>query len=134
MVPLLQHTNGSTGQTRAQTAQVGFQLLAISADKPEKLKESLAKQHFNYTLLSDSSMEMTQKFGLAFKLSEKTLKDYKDWGLDIEGASGQRHHVLPVPAAFIVDTKGVIRFAFFNPDYTVRIKPGELLKAAKKLP
>ncbi len=113
--------------------KMGFQLLAISADRPEKLKESLNKQHVNYTLLSDSPMKMTQQFGLAFKLSDKTLKDYKDWGLDVEGDSGQKHHILPVPAAYLVDTKGIIRFAYYNPDYTVRIKPKTLLNAAKKM-
>jgi len=34
--------------------KMGYQILAISPDKPEKLKESLEKLHINYTLLSDA--------------------------------------------------------------------------------
>jgi peroxiredoxin len=40
--------------------------------------------------------------------------------------------MLPVPAAFVVDQKGVIRFVYYNPDIKVRVNPDDLLKAAKE--
>jgi peroxiredoxin len=38
--------------------------------------------------------------------------------------------VLPVPSVFAVDTDGIIRFAYSNADYTVRLPADELLAAA----
>jgi hypothetical protein len=54
--------------------------------------------------------------------------------MDIEEASGQEHHMLPVPAVFMLGgTKGLIEFEYVNPDYRVRMSPDLLLAAAKVL-
>ncbi|MGH2569205.1 MAG: hypothetical protein ACRDGA_12785, partial [Bacteroidota bacterium] len=59
------------------------------------------------------------------------LQRYKTINIDLEDASGESHHLLPVPAVFIVGTDGVIRFSYVNPNYRVRIDPDVLLAAAK---
>ncbi|MBD3223297.1 MAG: redoxin domain-containing protein [Caldithrix sp.] len=110
---------------------LGFQILAISADRPQKLRETLHTKDLNYTLLSDSKMFTTKAFGLCFKLDEKTFQAYEEHNLDIEGYSGETHHLLPVPSAFIIDTDGKIRFKYVNPDYKVRISSKVLLAAAE---
>jgi peroxiredoxin len=112
--------------------KMGYQILAISPDKPEKLKESLEKHHINYTLLSDRSMELTKKFKLAYRVSDETLLKMKNFGADLDSNTGNNLHMLPVPAAFVVDQKGVIRFVYYNPDIKVRVNPDDLLKAAKE--
>ncbi|MGA9575264.1 MAG: hypothetical protein WBS20_15095, partial [Lysobacterales bacterium] len=53
------------------------------------------------------------------------------YGIDLEKASGENHHVLPAPATFIIGTDGVINFAYINPNYKVRLHPDVLLAAAK---
>lgn len=50
--------------------------------------------------------------------------------IDHEAASGENHHLLPVPAVFIGGTDDVIAFFYANPDYKVRLAP-EVLLAAK---
>ncbi len=113
---------------------LGYKIIAISPDRPEKLKEAQKKHNLDYTLLSDSSMEFSQAMGLAFRLDDKTFKKYKEeYGIDIEGDSGFKHHQLPVPAAFIVDGSGVIKYAFTDPDYKKRIDAKELTKKAREL-
>lgn len=110
---------------------MGYQILAISPDVPAKLSESKGKIEMSYKLLSDSGMECSRAFGLAFKVDDKTLEAYKGYGIDLEVASGETHHLLPVPGVFIVGTDGVIDFSYVNPDYKVRIEPDVLLAAAK---
>ena len=83
-------------------------------------------------MLSDSTTEAAQAFGLAFQIDDKTFKMLEGYGIDLEDASGEDHHILPVPAVFIVGTDGVIRFDFVNPDYKVRIDPEMLLEAAQE--
>ncbi len=111
--------------------ELGYQLIAISADRPEKLRESIEKQELHYVLLSDSSTAAAQAFGIAFRVDEKTLERYKQFGIDLEEASGEKHHILPVPAAFVAGTDGVIKFEYINPNYKIRINPELLLSAAK---
>lgn len=110
---------------------MGYQIVAVSADRPEKLKENIKKKNINYLLLSDSKMTAAQAFGLAYHLDEATVEQYKKFGLDIEEASGEKHHNLPVPAAFVLKTDGTVVFSYVNPDYKIRVQPDVLLPAAK---
>ena len=84
-----------------------------------------------YTLLSDSKMEESKKFGIAFKVDDSTIEKYKGYGIDLDDASGENHHLLPVPAVFLVGTDSVIKFTFANPDYKVRLNPEVLLSKVK---
>ncbi len=85
----------------------------------------------SYRLLSDSKNKAARAFGIAFKLSDTLNKKYRGYGIDIEDASGEADHVLPVPAVFIVGTDGVIKFEYVNPDYSERIDIDVLMAAAK---
>jgi len=109
----------------------GYQMVAISTDQPPKLLEKPDLQKLNYTLLSDSAMDAAKAFGIACEVDEATLSKYKQYGIDLEAASGQSHHLLPHPAVFLVDTKGIIRFAYVNEDYKVRMEPEKILQAAR---
>jgi len=113
--------------------EIGFQIIGISPDKSEKLKESIEKNKLNYTLLSDSKMLAASAFGLAFKLDDKTLSALSSYGIDIEDASGETHHLLPVPAAFVVSASGVVSYSYVNSDYKTRVDAEKLLEEARKL-
>ena len=84
-------------------------------------------------MLSDSSADAMKAFGVAFRLDDTTFTKYKDsFGLDIEkAAGGKNHHILPVPAVFVVNGEGKITFAYSNVDYKVRLSGEDLLKAAR---
>ena len=110
----------------------GHQLLAISPDQPAKLKETPDRDQLDYTLLSDSEMNAAKAFKIAFQVPEELVAKYKsEYQIDLEAASGKTHHLLPHPAVFVVDAKGVIRFAHVNPDYKQRLDPQAILKAAR---
>jgi peroxiredoxin len=112
----------------------GFQILAISADQPSKLAETPHHAELKYPLLSDRSMAGAIAFGITHTVPDEKVAKYKvDYKIDIEAASGEKHHTLPHPAVFIVDTKGVIRFAHVNPDYKVRLDPASILGTVKEV-
>jgi len=77
-------------------------------------------------------MIAARAFGLAYTVDSLTLTKMQLHGVDLEKASGQKHHMLPVPAAFVVDKKGIIRFAYSNPDPKKRVDPNDLLSEARK--
>jgi peroxiredoxin len=124
---------GQLQTVEPELLKLGYQILAISPDRPAKLVESVEKDKLSYTLLSDSSMTAAKAFGIAFRVDEATLKKYKGHGIDLEAASGEKHHLLPVPAVFIVGTDGRIKFVHADPDYKVRLEPEALLSAAKEV-
>jgi len=118
-------------EAETELKQMGFEVLFLSADRPETLHASLKEPVPGYTLLSDSRMQAARAFGIAFRVDDATVRRYREHGIDLEAASGETHHELPVPAVFLVDQRGVIRFVHANPDYKVRISATELLAAAR---
>lgn len=111
--------------------KLGYQVVALAPDLPEKLAESRGKHEFGYQLLSDAKMSAARAFGIAFALDEETVKLYKGYGIDLTAASGETHQELPVPAVFLIGTDGVIDFQYINPDYRVRLSAEVVLAAAE---
>jgi peroxiredoxin len=107
----------------------GYSIHAVSADRPEKVAEVAEAAEFNYALYSDAEAEAAKAFGLAFKVDAATYKKLLGYGIDLEDASGNEHHLLPVPALFIIGSDARIRFRYYNPDYTERLSAESLLAA-----
>ncbi|MFC1601821.1 peroxiredoxin-like family protein [Candidatus Sumerlaeota bacterium] len=123
---------GQLQSIEAELVELGCQIIAVSPDRPELLNAPVEKQQLKYRLLSDSRMTAARALGIAFRLDDATVEKYKTaYGIDIEADSGQTHHLLPVPSAFVIGRDGVVEFSYVNPDYKVRIDPGVLLAAAR---
>jgi peroxiredoxin len=118
-------------KAESELREMGFDIWFVSIDRPELLYDSLEQPDIGYTILSDSRLEATRAFGLAFRVTDDTVERYKKHDIDLEAASGEAHHVLPAPSTFIIAGDGMIRFQYTNPDYTVRLPPDVLLAAAR---
>jgi len=70
-------------------------------------------------------MEAAKRFGLAFEITHEGFQKF------LAEHSGNTHHLLPVPAVFIVDRKSKVHFQYVNPDYKIRIDPQTVLAAAR---
>jgi peroxiredoxin len=125
---------GSLKAAEATLRQRGYEVLFLSMDRPEILRSSLKDDIENevakYTLLSDASATAAKAFRVAFRVDDETYAKYKGFGLDLEVASGEKHHLLPVPAVYVIDRKGKILFAHYEADYTARLSADKILAAA----
>ena len=122
-----------------EIAALGVDVMFLSGDRPEMLYASLKQDtqediaDLGYKIYSDADAQAAIALGIAFKASERTINGRTSKGQDIEGSSMLNHGVLPVPAVYAIDTAGVIRFDFVEPDYKVRLPSDELLAVAKEL-
>lgn len=114
----------------SQLRELGFQVIGISPDQPAIIRDTVNKHSIRFTLLSDSSMATAKAFGIAYEVDDKTLQALAKYGIDLQAASGQAHHLLPVPAVFVI-AKEIIQFEYINPDYSVRIDPDLLIRAVQ---
>ncbi|MDQ3022028.1 MAG: AhpC/TSA family protein [Bacteroidota bacterium] len=112
---------------------LGYQIIAVSKDKPEMLSATIDSNQINYTLLSDNEGSAAKEFGIAFKVSDEYITKLKNYNIDLESSSGTTDHILPVPAVFILDTSGNIKYEYINPDYKIRLDTEVLLENIKSL-
>ena len=122
---------GQLRKIESQLTALGYQLVGVSPDQPEKLAAAIQKQNLTYSLVSDSEANGIKGFGIAFRVDDQTFEQYKKFKIDLEEYSGAKHHLLPVPAVFLIGKNGTILFQYVNPDYKVRLHPDVLLAAAK---
>ena len=97
-----------------QFKEMGYQLIAISPDKPEELEKTIKKKKISFTLLSDSKMEAAKGFNIAFR------EDAKIYARILEKASGEKHHMLPVPSVFIIGPDKKVKLTLTYPASTGR--------------
>lgn len=115
------------GDIEAEIIELGYQVIAVSPDRIEKLKDIEMMDDINYHLYSDASGELMQATGIAFKAPERYGDRLMDW------SGGKNDGFLPVPAVFIVDQEGVIEFEYINPNYKKRMSGAMLLAVLKVL-
>ncbi len=116
-----------------QIDSLGYQVVAVCPDDFTKLDSSIRESGAKYKLYSDSDISLIQAFGLGWKVHDKLYDKYKNkYGLDTEEWSGEDHHVLPVPAVYIIKNNEV-KFNYVNPKYSQRLEPETLIALLKSI-
>ena len=86
-----------------------------------------------FDVLGDPGNEIARRFGLVFQIPEELKRVYTAMKIDLPRYDGDDSWQLPMPARFIIDREGIIRYADFDPDYTTRPDPEETLAALRNL-
>jgi peroxiredoxin len=104
---------------------LGATLIAISPEKPDHGVLMTEKNKLMFPVLSDYGNKVAREFGIVFKLGSEVrefmMSEFKN---DIAVRNGEKSYELPVPATYVVDKTGVIRFANVDVDFmTGRAEP-----------
>ncbi|MEM6798564.1 MAG: peroxiredoxin-like family protein [Planctomycetota bacterium] len=110
----------------------GAKLVAITPELPEKARETAVKNKLSLTVLTDRGNALATQMGIAFTLPDAILPIYKS-RIGLEAYNGDASYQLPLAATYVIDTKGVIRYAFLDADYKKRAEPADVVAAVKAL-
>ena len=116
-----------------QITALGANLAAISPQLPEHNRELIRSRDLGFPILSDRGNAVATQFGLTFTLPQYLRDIYATFPLDITKYNGDASWTLPMPARFVIDRRGVIRYAESDPDYTTRPEPEDTLTALRTL-
>jgi peroxiredoxin len=122
-------------QALPKMEQLGATLIAISPEMPDHGIVAAEKNKLTFPVLSDFGNKVARQFGIVFQIGQD-LKEFSKNAFknDIALRNGEDSYELPVPATYVVDTSGVIRFAHVDVDYmTGRAEPGEVISALKAI-
>jgi peroxiredoxin len=114
----------------------GVTPVAVSVDTPDQEAKLKATYTIPFPVLSDSDATMIEAFHVVNHVDDASLAKMKGFGVDLEKYSGKTHHEIAIPAFFLVDRTGVVRWAHSDPDFKTRPATAQLLGVidAAKLP
>jgi peroxiredoxin len=112
----------------------GASLVAVSPQTPEYSLSMAEKHKLGFEVLSDPGNRVARQYGLVFSLVEPLREVYlKNFGVDLQEYNADASYELPMPGTFIISPNGIIRFAFVDPDYTMRLEPLEIIRILREL-
>jgi peroxiredoxin len=103
--------------------------VAISVDRPEEASKSRAMFKIPFPVLSDPDLTAHQAYHVIHEADDAELTKLKSAGIDIEHASGRKHHSYAVPSLFLIDRTNRVRWAHADLDYKVRPSTQQILAA-----
>lgn len=114
---------------------LGVPIVALSVDRVQKAAETVAGKELGFEVVTNPEADILEAYGLIYKVPDELAKKYKEeYNIDLEAASGQTHHIIAIPATYVVDQNGIIIFAYANVDYKVRPEVEEILEFLKTQP
>jgi len=121
-------------QTLPYFEQYGARLVAVTPQKPDKSREQVEKDGYPFEVLSDLGDRVIKAYNLYYEVPAQVREIYKQRiSLDLAEYNGAGRYLLPVPATFVIDRRGIIQAAFADLDYRKRVEPVAILAALEAL-
>lgn len=117
----------------ASVEAAGATLVAISPNKPDVTLELIDDAELTFPVLSDQDNGVARQFGIVYEMEEGMIDYYREIGRDVAGMNGSTDWELPVPATYVIDRDGVIRYAFVDLNHRVRAEPADVVAIAASL-
>ena len=110
----------------------GASLIALTPELPDNSLSTREKNNLQFEVISDIDNIVAKKYGIVFKLTEDVASTYKQ-SFDLESYNGNDSNELPLAATYVIDSEGIIHYAFLDAEYRNRAEPGDILIALKAL-
>ncbi|BCJ46091.1 peroxiredoxin [Actinoplanes ianthinogenes] len=119
----------SLQQSHDEITARGARLVAVSPQVPDESLSLAEKHELAFEVLSDIGSDTAKQYGLAFDLPDELAAVYEGFGIDLQRVNAGHARTLPLPATYVIDRDGIIRWSFVASDYTTRAEPADILDA-----
>ena len=85
-------------QDSLQLITAKAQLIAVTPEGEEGVDSTIAKTGATFPIVSDEGMTISSRYGVAFKVDDRTVGRYRNAGIDLLKLNKQKEASLPVPA------------------------------------
>lgn len=111
----------------------GAKVLAISPETPSNTAEIVEQKDFGFLFGTDHDNQLAKQLALSFKLDPKTIKKYREYGIDLPESNDSKKWELPIPATYVIDTNGTITYAFVEEDYKKRADYDKVIETLREM-
>jgi peroxiredoxin len=107
-------------------------LIALTPEVPDSSLSTTEKNDLQFDVLSDVGHKVSEEYGVVFQLTDEVAARYeKSFGLTEYNNDDSKK--LPLAATYVIDTNGIITYAFLDADYRNRAEPKDIIEALEKL-
>jgi peroxiredoxin len=111
----------------------GGRLVALTPDTGHHLGDTKRVQGLSYEILSDVDGAVGLQFGVLFRAPAAYLEVLAGYGIDLAERHGNDSGFIPLPATYVVDQGGIVRYAFVDIDFTRRAEPAAVVAALRHI-
>ena len=131
--PFCRTTLSALNEVTQTLTEAGGSLVALSPDTASFRDGSWQRRKLRFPVLNDIDGGVALQFGTMFRVPDALRDFYLAAGIDLARRHDEPSWFLPMPATFIVDSHGVLRFAYANGDITDRIEPAEIVARVREI-
>ncbi|WP_343522154.1 peroxiredoxin family protein [Pedobacter sp.] len=102
-------------------------VIGVTPETKENIDKTIKKTNAGFSIVQDKDDAIMKAYNVNFVMDEATFTKYKGYGINLEDNNGNTRHTLPVPATYIIDRSGKIKYVHFDPNYQKRASVKVLL-------
>lgn len=117
-----------------QIHEAGAELVAISPTTPDNSLSMAEKHALGFKVVSDTGNKVAREYGVVYKVPANIRNLYEQGGMiDLTKYNGDDSMELPLAVTYVIDTDGIVKYAYLNTDYRKRAETAEVLAAVQRI-
>ncbi len=109
----------------------GGSLVAMTPDTGEYVAAAWRGLGLRFPVLSDVDGATGMRFGAVYRVPDELIEYWQAAGIDLTARHGDSLRFLPMPATFIADRSGTLRYCHASGDVTNRAEPDGIVSFVK---
>lgn len=130
--PFCKTTLTALNRVHPEIEAAGGGLVALTPDLGDYAAAAWRGLGLTFPVLSDLDNATALSFGAIFQVPDDLKAFYLELGIDLLPRHGDDSWFLPMPAAFVADRGGIIRYAYVSGDITDRAEPDDLVARVRE--
>ena len=106
----------------------GAYVIGVTPETGENISKTIEKTRASFSIIQDKNYRIMKDYKVNYTVDDTSLSKMNKYGVDLEKNNGNKDHVLPVPATYVIDDSGKVTFVHFDKDVTHRPSINSLLE------
>jgi peroxiredoxin len=98
----------------------GAYVIGVTPETDSNIARTVEKTRASFSIIQDKGYRIMKNYQVNYVVDDTILSKLNKYGVNLETNNGNKDHVLPVPATYVIDQTGKITFVHFDKDYTHR--------------
>jgi peroxiredoxin len=131
--PFCNETLTALDQILPEITAAGASLVALTFDTGDYVASDWQGLQLHFPVLSDVDGGTALTFGTMFRVPDALRAFYEKIGIDIGVRHGDETWFLPIPATFVADRTGIVRYVHASGDITDRMEPRDIMARVREV-